>query len=73
MCEYDCKTVHLLGAGNRAGSFDFYTMRLRNLKLINDLILIFSVSPSLENKLFYIHREMIVNMKGIGNKCDFSI
>lgn len=48
-------------------------MRLQNLKLINDLILIFSVSPSLENKLFYVHQEMIVNMKGIGNKCDFSI
>ena len=48
-------------------------MRLQNLKLINDLILIFSVSPSLENKLYYIHQEIIVNMKGIGNKCGFSI
>lgn len=53
--------------------FLFYKMRLQNPKLINNLIPIYSVSPNLENKLYYIHQKIIVNMKRIGNKCDFSI
>lgn len=48
-------------------------MRLQNLELVNDLILIFSASPTFEDKSYYIHQEIIGNMKGIGTKCDFSI
>lgn len=38
-------------------------MSLQNPKWINDLILIFSVSPNLENKWYYIRQNIIVNMK----------
>lgn len=48
-------------------------MRLQNLVLINDLVLIFSASPTFEDELYYIHQEIIGSMKGIGNKCDFGI